>query len=131
MLHNLRSVFKTKLTMINNQMQKNKKLEKNKVLFKAIEEKETRIKVEHKAFSNFITKKLNAKSQRGSAKKKNYFVQQVKYKKCGCKHLVEQIYKHANKDCKKCHKKKHITCFHDSYTSLNKENNSKRLITSR
>lgn len=42
-LNNLKSIFKTYLIIVNNQMQKNRKLEKVKVIFKTIEEKETSI----------------------------------------------------------------------------------------
>lgn len=41
MFNNLGPEFKTYLTVVNDRMQKDKKLEKDKVLFKAIEEKET------------------------------------------------------------------------------------------
>lgn len=45
MLDNLCLTFKTYLTVINDQMQKDEKLEKDKLLFKAIKKKKTCIKV--------------------------------------------------------------------------------------
>ena len=111
-------------------MQKDEKLEENKVLFKAIEEEETRIKAKYKASANFASTKSNAKFKRRASKEKKKFVKWPKYKKCGCKHLADQAYKHANKKCDKCHKKCHISCFHDSYTSLNKRKTSERLAIS-
>ena len=50
-------------------MQKNKKLEENKVLFKVIEKEKTGIKAKYKAFANFVLIKSNAKPQKGAAKK--------------------------------------------------------------
>ena len=70
MFNNLGPEFKTYLTVVNDRMQKDKKLEKDKVLFKAIEEKETWIKAKRKACANFISTNSNAKSSRDSAKKK-------------------------------------------------------------
>lgn len=43
-------------------MQKNKKLKKNKVLFKAIKEEKTCIKTKYKIFINFAIKKSKTKS---------------------------------------------------------------------
>ncbi len=62
MLNNLSPVFKMYLTVVNDQMRKDEKLKKDEVLFKAIEEKKTRIKVEYKAFAIFTLTKSNAKS---------------------------------------------------------------------
>lgn len=56
-------------------MQKDKKLEEDQVLFKAIEEEKTRIKAKHKVFSNFAETKSNTKPQRGAAKGKKEFVE--------------------------------------------------------
>lgn len=90
MFNNLGLIFRIYLTIINNQMQKSKQLEKNKVLFKAIEEEKTYIKAKFKAFANFTTRKLNSKSQRRTASKKmKEFVEQPKCKKCNCKHLAD------------------------------------------
>lgn len=50
-------------------MQKDKKLEKDKVLFKAIEEEKTCIKAKHKVFANFIIAKSNDKSKKKAVKK--------------------------------------------------------------
>lgn len=50
-------------------MQKNKKLEKDKVLFKAIEKEKTCIKAKYKAFANFIIVKSNDKSKKRAVKK--------------------------------------------------------------
>lgn len=60
-LNNLGLVFKIYLTIVNNQMQKNKKLEEDEVLFKAIEEEKTCFKAEHKTSANFTLTKSNAK----------------------------------------------------------------------
>lgn len=60
MLNNLGLAFKTYLTVVNNQMQKAERLEEDKVLFKAIEEKETCIKAEHKTSTKFVSIKSNA-----------------------------------------------------------------------
>lgn len=109
-------------------MQKNEKLEENKVLFKAIKEEKTCIKAKYKAFANFAKTKSNTKFQEETAKKN--FIKWLKCKKYGCKHLVKQAYKYANKKYDKCHKKKHIFCFYDSYTFFNKENTSKGPIIS-
>lgn len=49
MLNNLSPAFKTYLTIVNDWMQKDEKLEENKVLLKPIEERRTHIKAEHKA----------------------------------------------------------------------------------
>lgn len=54
-LNNLGPIFKIYLTVINNQMQKNRKLEENKVLFKAIEEEKTQIVTKQKTNANFVT----------------------------------------------------------------------------
>ena len=129
MLNNLGPVFKTYLTIVNDQMQKDEKLEENEVLFKAIEEEKTRIKAKHKASANFASTKSNAKPKKKAAKRKKEFVEWPKCKKCGCKHLADQACKHANEECDKCHKKGHISRFHDSYTSLNKGKTSQSPAT--
>lgn len=120
MFNNLGLVFKIYLTIINNQIQKNKKLEENEVLFKAIEEEETCIKTKHKASANFTSTKSNAKPKERTSKEKKEFIKQPKYKKYGCKYLANQIYKQVNDKYDKCHKKKHIAHFYNSYTFLNK-----------
>lgn len=74
MLNNLGPAFKTYLTVINNRMQTDQKLEKNKVLFKAIKEEDSHIKAKYKAFTNFAIIKSNAKSQEGAIKEKKEFV---------------------------------------------------------
>ena len=121
MLNNLGPTFKTYLTIVNNQMQKDEKLKEDEVLFKAIKEKKTRIKAKHKAFANFASTKSNAKPKKGASKEKKKFVKWPKYKKYGCKHLADQVCKYANEKCDKYHKKGHISHFHDSYIFLNKE----------
>ena len=126
MLNNLGPAFKTYLTVVNNRMRKAEKLEEDEVWFKAIEEEETCIKAEHKASTNFASTKSNAKPKGGASKEKKEFVDWPKCKKCGCKHLAGQACKHANEECDKCHKKGHISRFHDSYTSLNKEKTLER-----
>ena len=75
MLNNLGPAFITYLTIINNQIPKDEKLEKDKVLFKAIEEEETCIKVEHKVSANFALIKSNAKSKKRASKEKKKFVE--------------------------------------------------------
>ena len=121
MLNNLGPAFKTYLTVVNDRMRKDEQLEEDEVLFKAIEEEETRIKAESKASANFAATKSHSKPQGGAAPKgKKEFVEWPKCRKCGCKHLADQACKHANEECDKCHKKGHISRFHDSYTSLNK-----------
>lgn len=62
MRKNLGLAFKIYLIVINNWMQKNKKLKKDKVLFKVIEEEKTCIKAKYKIFANFVIAKSNAKS---------------------------------------------------------------------
>ncbi len=56
-------------------MQKDVKLEENKIFFKAIEEEETCIKTEYKASANFASTKSNAKPQGGAFKGNKEFVE--------------------------------------------------------
>lgn len=88
-------------------MQKDKKLEEDKILFKGIKEEKTCIKAEHKAPANFILIKSYVKTQgkAGAIKKKKELVNWPKYKKYGCNYLANQGYKHANKKYEKCRKK--------------------------
>lgn len=51
--NNLGPKFKTYFTIVNNQMQKDKKSEDNEVLFKAIKEEKTCIKAKYKVCANF------------------------------------------------------------------------------
>lgn len=120
MLNNFGLAFKTYLTVVNDWMQKDEKLEEDEILFKAIEEKKTHIKTKYKAFVNFTMTKSNAKPQERAAKGEKEFVEWPKDKKCGCKHLANQVCKYADKKCDKYYKKRYITRFHDSYTFLNK-----------
>ncbi len=55
-----KSAFKTYLTVVHNWIWKTKNLEEEDVSFKAIEEKKTGIKVEHKTSVNFALTKSNA-----------------------------------------------------------------------
>lgn len=103
---------------------KNKQLEDDMILFKTIQNKETWIKAKHKAFANFATTKFNTKPQKTTQKEKKEFIWWAKFKKCGCKHLADQTYKHANKKCDKCHQKKHISRFYDRYIFMTKEKTS-------
>ena len=119
-LNNLGPACKTYFTVVNDRMRKDERLEEDDVLFKAIEEEETSIKVDHLASANFFSTKSNAKLYVGAAKGKRKFVEGPKCRKCGCKHLADKICKHANEDCNKCHKKGDISSFHNSYISLNK-----------
>ena len=129
MLNNLGPAFKIYLTVVNGWMEKYEKLEKNKVLFETIEEQKTCIKIEYKIFANFASIKSNTKHQKVAAKGKKEFVGWPKYKKCGCKHLANQIYKHANNKYDKGHKKRYISRFHNSDTSLNKRKILESLAT--
>ncbi len=69
-LNNLRHEFKTYLTVDNDRMQNVGKLGGDNVLFKAIQEEETRIKADPKASANFASTKSNTKPQDGAAKRK-------------------------------------------------------------
>lgn len=69
-LSNFGPAFKTYLTFVNNRMRIDEKLEEDEVLFKAIEEEETRIKAVHKASANFASTKSKAKSQGGRNQRK-------------------------------------------------------------
>ena len=62
-------------------MGKNKELEKDKVLFRAIEEEETCIKAKHKFLANFLKIKSNAKPQGKTYNGKKAFVRWSKCKK--------------------------------------------------
>ncbi len=75
MLNNLSPAFKTYLTVVNNWIQKDKKLEEDDILFKAIREEKTRIKADHKASASFASTKSNAKPQRRAAQGKKRFVE--------------------------------------------------------
>ena len=92
-INNLGPVFNIYLIVVNDWMLKNKQLEEDEVLFKAIEEEETYIKAEYKASANFATTKFNTKSEGLAYKRKIEFVEWSKYKKCGCKYLADQICK--------------------------------------
>lgn len=56
-------------------MQKNENWEKNKVLFKVIEEKKTHIKAKYKASTNFASTKSNAKPKKGNSIEKKEVVE--------------------------------------------------------
>ena len=118
MLNNLGPAFKTYLTVVNDRMRTDEKLEDNETLFKAIEEEETRMKAEQKASANFAAAKSRSRDTTST------FTDWPKCKRCGCKHPAEAACRHANLECDKCHTKGHIARFHDSYTSLNKPSNS-------
>lgn len=72
MLNNLGPAFKTYLTVVNDWMRKDEKLEEDEVLFKAIEEEETRIRVKYKASINFALTKSNLIPQGGAVKGKRW-----------------------------------------------------------
>lgn len=129
MLNNLGLLFKTYLTVVNDRMQIDKKLEDDEILFKAIEEKETRMKAEQKASANFASAKSQSRTQGKSSKEKKEFSDWPKCKKCGCKHLANKACKYAKEKCDKCHKKGHISCFHDSYIFLNRDSNPETLFS--
>lgn len=90
-------------------------------MFKAIKEKKTCIKAQNKASANFASIKSNAKPKRQISKEKKKFFEWPKSKKCGYKHLANQVCKNVNDKYDKCHKKGHIAHFHDIYTFPNKE----------
>lgn len=98
-----RPTFKNYLTVVNDRIQKDEKLEDDEILFKAIEEEETQMKAEQKASANFASAK--SKSQ-GNAP--NFTERPNMCKKCGCKHLTDLACRHANDKCDKCHKKRGI-----------------------
>ncbi len=60
-LNNLGPGFKTYLTVVNDRMRKDKKLRKDDVLFKPLEEEETCIKVDYRASADFASTKSNVK----------------------------------------------------------------------
>ncbi len=129
MLNNHGPSFKTYLTVVNDGIRKDKKLEEDDILFKAIEEEKTRINANHRASANFASTKSNAKPQGGAAKEKNECGEWFKCRKCGCKHLADKICKHPKEDCDKFHKR-HILRFYDSYISFNKRKSQAGSATS-
>lgn len=70
MLNNLGPVFITYLTVVNNQMSKDKKLKEDKRLFKLIQEEETQIVIEQNTSANFAMKKFNHSRLQERCKKK-------------------------------------------------------------
>lgn len=74
MFNNFGPTFKIYLIVVNNQMQKNKKLKKDKILLKAIKEEKTGIKAKYKA-SAYISTKLNIKLQKRADKRKKEFIE--------------------------------------------------------
>lgn len=56
-------------------MQKNENWEKDKILFKVIEEEKTHIKAKYKASTNFASTKSNAKPKEGTSKEKKEVVE--------------------------------------------------------
>lgn len=123
MLNNLGPAFKTYLTVVNNRIQKDKKLEENKALFKVIEEKETRIVIEQKVSVNFVMIKSHylQLQERG----KENLTEWPLYKKCACKHLLNRTCRHAEDECYRYHVKRHIPQFHNLYIMLNKGSDKK------
>ena len=59
MLNNLGPSFKTYLIVVNDRMWTNEKLEDDEILFKAIEEEETRTKTEQKASANCASARIS------------------------------------------------------------------------
>lgn len=129
-LNNFGLALKTYLTIINDCIQKEEKLKKDEVLYKAIEEEDTHIKAKLKASTNFSSTKLNTKSQEGAVKEKIEFVEWPKCEISGCKHPGDQEYKQVNEMCDNYDKKRHIFYFYNSYTFLNKGNSPQRSIAS-
>lgn len=68
--NNFSFAFKTYFTIVNNRMQKNEKLEEDKVLFKAIEEIKTCIKAKHKTSTKFCLDKIKCQTLKKSCHKK-------------------------------------------------------------
>lgn len=69
MLNNFGPAFKTYLIVLNDCMQKDKKLEENEALFKVIEKKKNRIVTEQKASANFATTRSNYSQSQERSKK--------------------------------------------------------------
>lgn len=69
-MNNFGPAFKIYLTVVKNSMQKVKQFAEDKILFKVIEEKETRIKAEDKASANFAATKSKLKLKVESLEKK-------------------------------------------------------------
>ncbi len=61
MLNNLRPRFKTYLTIVQNRIHKDIKLDDNKTIFEAVNEEQTWTKADQKCFANFTTIKSYAK----------------------------------------------------------------------
>ncbi len=129
-LNNLGPAFKTYITVVNDRIWKGKKLKEDDVLFKAIEEEETRIKTDHRAFANFASKKSSAKPRVRAAKAKKEFFEWLKCRKCSCKDLSDKIFKHANEECNKYYKRGHVSHFHNRYISPNKRKTPEGSLTS-
>lgn len=62
--------------------------EEDKVLFKVIKEKKTCIQAKYKNLANFAAIKFNVTPQKKPLKKE-FFLKQPKYKKCGCKYPAD------------------------------------------
>lgn len=75
MLNNLGLEFKTYFFMVNVRIWKDKKLDKDDVLLKAIEGAKICIKAKYKAWANFVSTKLNVKPQGRIAEGKKKFVE--------------------------------------------------------
>ncbi len=112
MLENLGSLFKTYLTIINDCLCKNAKLDNYEPIFKAVEKEKTQIKADQKTSANFTDVKCHTKLQRARPRKKKY-VEGPKCKKYDCKHLLNKVYKHAYKKCENCRKKCHRNLIYD------------------
>lgn len=116
MLNNLGPAFKTYLTVVNDRMRKDKQLEGDEALFKAIEEEETRIVTEQKANVNFASiKSHHSRLQEGGKEQTEWPL----CRKCACKHPSNRICRHADDECYRCHRQGHISRFHDLYITLN------------
>lgn len=116
-MNNLGLAFKTYLTIINNWIWKSKKLKEDKTLFKAIKEEETWIITEQKTSANFTTIRSNYLWLQEKSKKKQ--IEWPLYKKCVCKHFLNQICRHTEDKYYKYHVKRHISWFYNLYIILN------------
>ena len=118
MLNNLSSAFKTYLTVVNDWIRKDKKLEEDETLFKAIEEEKTRIVAKQKASANFVTTKSHYSQPQEGGKEGQ--IEWPMCRKCACKYPSDRVCRHAEDECYKCHRKGHISWFHDLYITLTK-----------
>lgn len=117
-LNKLGPAFKTHLTIVNDWMQKDKKLEEEEGLFKAIKKEKSRIITEQKANNNFTLTKTHYSRLQERGKKNQ--TKWPLYKKYKCNHLSNWTCRHTKGKCDRCHKTGHISQFHNLYITLSK-----------